>query len=104
MHAPECLLMFQIAKSTEDKETVEGSNTVETTEDVSGDTSVAGKHSFVHMVTELPEKISQNMCNNLSVPIAFVCLLHLANEKVSYPAKFNVVCIPLAPAYSTGPI
>lgn len=39
--------------------------------------------SFKNIYSNLPEKISKNMAKNLSVPIAFVCVLHLANEKVS---------------------
>ena len=45
---------------------------------------VVGDHSFATMVHQLPETISKNMARNLSVPIAFVCLLHLANERVSW--------------------
>lgn len=45
--------------------------------------TVAGLHSFQTMINELPERISKTMSKNLSVPIAFVCLLHLANEKVN---------------------
>ena len=44
--------------------------------------SVSGSHSFQEMVKTLPNKLSKHMAENLSVPIAFVCLLHLANEKV----------------------
>jgi len=33
------------------------------------------------MYSNLPEKVSKNMLENLSVPLAFTCLLHLANEK-----------------------
>ena len=35
------------------------------------------------MYSTLPDKLSKTMAKNLSVPIAFVCLLHLCNEKVS---------------------
>lgn len=38
--------------------------------------------AFQHLLKELPVKLSDQMARNLSVPIAFVCLLHLANEKV----------------------
>ena len=38
--------------------------------------------SFKEIYTKLPEKLSKNMAKNLSVSIAFVCILHLANEKV----------------------
>ena len=44
---------------------------------------VKGKQSFKQLLEHLPTKVSKNMCKNLSVPIAFVSLLHLANEKVS---------------------
>ena len=38
--------------------------------------------TFSELYSTIPNKISRQMANNLSVPIAFVCLLHLANEKV----------------------
>ncbi|XP_071947750.1 condensin complex subunit 2-like isoform X2 [Antedon mediterranea] len=37
--------------------------------------------SFKDMYTHLPENLSKSLAKNLSVPIAFVCLLHLCNEK-----------------------
>ncbi|XP_067656794.1 condensin complex subunit 2-like [Haliotis asinina] len=37
--------------------------------------------TFQTLLTKLPGKVSSNTAKNLSVPIAFVCLLHLANEK-----------------------
>ncbi|XP_041477580.1 condensin complex subunit 2-like isoform X2 [Lytechinus variegatus] len=43
--------------------------------------SVAGTQSFCDMYTTLPDKLSKTMSKNLSIPIAFVCLLHLCNEK-----------------------
>ena len=43
---------------------------------------VHGAKSFKELMHTLPEKVSKNMARNLSVPITFVCLLHLANEKV----------------------
>ena len=39
--------------------------------------------SFASLLSELPNRVSGQMAENLSVPITFVCLLHLANEKVS---------------------
>lgn len=39
--------------------------------------------SFTSLLSELPNRVSAQMADNLSVPITFVCLLHLANEKVS---------------------
>ena len=44
--------------------------------------NVSGSHSFHEMVKILPSKLPKQLAENLSVPIAFVCLLHLANEKV----------------------
>ena len=41
-----------------------------------------GSLSFQRLLNDLPEKVSGQTARNLSVPIAFVCLLHLANEKV----------------------
>ena len=38
--------------------------------------------NFTELYHTIPNKISKHMAKNLSVPIAFVCLLHLANEKV----------------------
>ena len=37
---------------------------------------------FQELLKDLPGKVSGQTAKNLSVPIAFVCLLHLANEKV----------------------
>ncbi|XP_063963241.1 condensin complex subunit 2-like [Lytechinus pictus] len=42
---------------------------------------VAGTQSFCDMYTTLPDRLSKTMSKNLSIPIAFVCLLHLCNEK-----------------------
>lgn len=42
---------------------------------------VAGTPSFCDMYSILPDKLSKTMSRNLSIPIAFVCLLHLCNEK-----------------------
>ncbi|KAK7110884.1 condensin complex subunit 2-like [Littorina saxatilis] len=36
---------------------------------------------FQSLLETLPTQVSSSMAKNLSVPIAFVCLLHLANEK-----------------------
>ena len=51
-------------------------------EESSPQEAAAGAHSFQGLVQVLPKQITRNMADNLSVPIAFVCLLHLANEKV----------------------
>ncbi|CAH1783707.1 unnamed protein product [Owenia fusiformis] len=42
---------------------------------------VSGSHSFQTLLDTLPDTVSKNMSKNLSIPIVFVCLLHLANEK-----------------------
>lgn len=36
---------------------------------------------FSSLVAGVPDKVPRQMVPNLSVPIMFVCLLHLANEK-----------------------
>lgn len=36
---------------------------------------------FSQVVSHVPSKVPAAMAQNLSVPIMFVCLLHLANEK-----------------------
>lgn len=41
---------------------------------------------FSNLYGELPVRVSSKMADDLSRPIAFVTLLHLANEKVSLPA------------------
>lgn len=46
--------------------------------------AVVGTQSFTNLYDMLPEKLSSTMSKNLSIPIAFVCLLHLANEKVRH--------------------
>ena len=39
---------------------------------------------FQSLLDALPSQVSASTARNLSVPIAFVCLLHLANEKVRH--------------------
>ncbi|XP_019646176.1 PREDICTED: condensin complex subunit 2-like [Branchiostoma belcheri] len=43
--------------------------------------AVSGEQTFTELMQELPTMVSGQTAKNLSVPIAFVCLLHLANEK-----------------------
>ena len=38
---------------------------------------------FSDLYVKLPSRVSSTTAKNLSVPICVVCLLHLANEKVS---------------------
>ncbi|XP_075300719.1 condensin complex subunit 2 isoform X1 [Opisthocomus hoazin] len=46
------------------------------------DTSVvAGEKVFSSITKELLHRLPSAMANNLSIPLAFACLLHLANEK-----------------------
>lgn len=52
---------------------------------------VAGTQSFCDMYTTLPDKMSKTMSKNLSIPIAFVCLLHLCNEKVKRRRMIDVL-------------
>uniref|UniRef100_A0A8D0ETE1 Condensin complex subunit 2 n=1 Tax=Strix occidentalis caurina TaxID=311401 RepID=A0A8D0ETE1_STROC len=42
---------------------------------------VAGEKALSSITKELLHRLPSAMANNLSVPLAFVCLLHLANEK-----------------------
>jgi condensin complex subunit 2 len=44
--------------------------------------SVTKPCTFTELYHTIPGKISKQMANNLSIATAFVCLLHLANEKV----------------------
>ena len=54
--------------------------------------SVTNPHSFKELYAQLPGKLSKNMAKNLSVSIAFVCILHLANEKVSTRTTATTSC------------
>ena len=55
-------------------------------------------YSFKELYDKLPGKLSKNMSKNLSVSIAFVCILHLANEKVS----FVLLGVPLRQMITIG--
>ncbi|XP_022258757.1 condensin complex subunit 2-like [Limulus polyphemus] len=54
---------------------------IENQEDVSTPDRMDGEMSFSHIYKTLPHQLSSLMTKNLSVPIAFVCLLHMVNEK-----------------------
>jgi len=41
----------------------------------------ADTRTFTQLWNEVPKKVNQKMADNLSVPIMFVCLLYLANDK-----------------------
>nr|XP_039248191.1 condensin complex subunit 2-like [Styela clava] len=43
--------------------------------------SIEDKKMFTDMYSFLPKLMPANMTENLSIPLAFTCLLHLANEK-----------------------
>ncbi|NWU38752.1 CND2 protein, partial [Hylia prasina] len=45
------------------------------------DTAVAGEKVLSDLTKDLLHRLPPAMATNLSVPLAFVCLLHLANEK-----------------------
>ncbi|NXR25343.1 CND2 protein, partial [Cinclus mexicanus] len=45
------------------------------------DTEVAGEKVLSDLTKDLLHRLPPTMATNLSVPLAFVCLLHLANEK-----------------------
>lgn len=60
--------------------------------------TVTYPHSFKEIYAQLPGKLSKNMAKNLSVSIAFVCILHLANEKVR-TTKTKTMCSNCLSAY-----
>ncbi|XP_060079237.1 condensin complex subunit 2-like [Ylistrum balloti] len=61
----------------------EAAEKIEVNENTSASTDVAmtGTCTFQDLLNILPDKVSSQTAKNLSVPIAFACLLHLANEK-----------------------
>ncbi|XP_048378647.1 condensin complex subunit 2 [Stegostoma tigrinum] len=65
---------------TENKNITEGKNGV--TEELQvAVMTVKGQKSFTTITKNLFERLPSTMAKNLSVPMAFACLLHLANEK-----------------------
>ncbi|XP_045188524.2 condensin complex subunit 2-like isoform X2 [Mercenaria mercenaria] len=77
-------LLKSAPKDTEQTSTSEDGNTNNSasSEPVPGTSKeMEGKLTFQKLLNDLPEKVSGQTAKNLSVPIAFVCLLHLANEK-----------------------
>ena len=59
--------------------------------------SITKPCNFTDLYHTIPSKISKQMAKNLSIPIAFVCLLHLANEKVFC---FKKLFIPNMPCHA----
>lgn len=49
-----------------------------------------GQITFQKLLDDLPSKVMGQTAKNLSVPIAFVCLLHLANEKTLKIEEVNM--------------
>ncbi|NXV94097.1 CND2 protein, partial [Calonectris borealis] len=69
--------MWDLLTDGQKKETV-----AEVNAEKEKDTSVvAGEKVFSGITKELLRRLPSVMANNLSVPLAFACLLHLANEK-----------------------
>ncbi|NXX53872.1 CND2 protein, partial [Scopus umbretta] len=69
--------MWDLLTDEQKKETV-----AEVNAEKEKDTSVvAGEKVFSSITKELLHRLPSAMANNLSVPLAFACLLHLANEK-----------------------
>ncbi|KAK3096126.1 hypothetical protein FSP39_023492 [Pinctada imbricata] len=70
-------------KTTERMEEGGGDNQQkpEVTAGTSNDKEMGAECSFQEILTQLPQNVSNQMARNISTPIAFVCLLHLANEK-----------------------
>ena len=57
--------------------------------------SLCAPSSFQHLCENVSKGQSESVARNLSVPICFVCLLHLANEKVSSLSSiFNFNYVP----------
>ncbi|NXN63419.1 CND2 protein, partial [Himantopus himantopus] len=69
--------MWDLLTDGQKKETVAEVN-AEKEEDIS---AVEGEKVFSSITKELLHRLPSAMAENLSIPLAFVCLLHLANEK-----------------------
>lgn len=71
-------------KESHDKENIENNNLPKPTiqeVDEKESKEITGAYTFKSMYDALPNNVSTSMSKNLSTPIAFVCLLYLANEK-----------------------
>ncbi|NWH17111.1 CND2 protein, partial [Grus americana] len=69
--------MWDLLTNGQKKETVAEVNA----EEENNTSVVAGEKVFSNITKELLHRLPSAMANNLSVPLAFACLLHLANEK-----------------------
>uniref|UniRef100_A0A8B9CCJ1 Condensin complex subunit 2 n=1 Tax=Anser brachyrhynchus TaxID=132585 RepID=A0A8B9CCJ1_9AVES len=72
--------MWDILLDTGKKQTLAE---IEDTEKEKDPSVVTGEKAFSDITKELLHRLPSTMVKNLSVPLAFTCLLHLANEKVS---------------------
>ncbi|NXI50698.1 CND2 protein, partial [Chloroceryle aenea] len=70
--------MWDLLTDGEKKDTEEKMEGAKEEEDTS---AVAGEKVFSDITKELLHRLPSVMAHNLSVPLAFACLLHLANEK-----------------------
>ncbi|KAF1662828.1 Condensin complex subunit 2, partial [Aptenodytes patagonicus] len=70
--------MWDLLSEGQKKETVAEAEDAEKEKDTS---AVVGEKVFSSITKELLHRLPSVMANNLSVPLAFTCLLHLANEK-----------------------
>ncbi|XP_072702166.1 condensin complex subunit 2 isoform X1 [Ciconia boyciana] len=70
--------MWDLLTDRQKKETVAE---MEDAEKENNTSVVAGEKVFSSITKELLHRLPSVMANNLSVPLAFACLLHLANEK-----------------------
>ncbi|XP_009322548.1 PREDICTED: condensin complex subunit 2 [Pygoscelis adeliae] len=70
--------MWDLLTEGQKKETVAEVEDAEKEKDIS---AVVGEKVFSSITKELLHRLPSVMANNLSVPLAFACLLHLANEK-----------------------
>ncbi|XP_010010648.1 PREDICTED: condensin complex subunit 2 [Nestor notabilis] len=70
--------MWNLLTDGREKETAAAAEDAEKEEDAS---VVGGKKVFSSITKDLFHRLPSGMAKNLSIPLAFACLLHLANEK-----------------------
>ena len=76
------LIIAVLQTSTNDEEGDKNNSAEPSTSTDNSAKDMEGTLMFQELLKDLPGKVSGQTAKNLSVPIAFVCLLHLANEKV----------------------
>ncbi|KAL4231117.1 hypothetical protein ACF0H5_008700 [Mactra antiquata] len=71
----------QTSGSTDEEDTNNSANLGTSETEPGTSKEMEGHLRFQELLNDLPGKVSGQTARNLSVPTAFVCLLHLANEK-----------------------